>query len=124
MTIATNSSAASEFIAAGNAPDICALLMEGAKELDIIKGNTTLPIIYLDSQPVLQAINRGWAPYEPLYAALSRAAKLRICTMSELQKQNLINFKFCRTDDNLADCLTKILDAAKTKRIREHLNMD
>ena len=123
MQLATSSSTAAEYIAAGIAPEVAALLLEACRELGIINKDDVIPIVYVDSQPVLQGIKRGWAPYEPLYGSLTKAAKLRLCTMAQLDASGVVSFKYVPSSQNLADGLTKILDANKTEAFRKMIKL-
>ena len=68
-----------------------------------------IPILQIDSQPLLRGIARGYAPCESHYTTNSKAIRLRICELHDLQKRGGIKFAYIPTKENRADPPTKIL---------------
>ena len=123
MPLQVTSSTAAEFIAAGNVPEAGAFISEVLKELGVLSDRSPPPLIMIDSQPVLQGIRRGWAPYDPLYWTMTKTARMRMCQLSQLAKSNSMVFEYCKTCDNKADGMTKIFDTEKMKTMWTQLGM-
>ena len=123
IQMAGYSSAAVEYVAAGNLPEVLATLQETCEEIGLLSKNAEIPIENIDSQPVLQGIRRGYAPYEPLFAKLTKTCRLRISQLNYLEENNLIKFQYVKTNENLADGLTKILDGQKIVEMHKMLRM-
>ena len=121
--MACYSSAAVEYVAAGNLPEVLATLQETCGEIGLLKEDSEIPIENIDSQPVLQGIRRGYAPYEPLFAKLTKTCRLRISQLNYLEENNLIKFQYVKTNENLADGLTKMLDGQKIIEMQKQLRM-
>ena len=83
-----------------------------------------VPIENIDSRPVLEGMGRGYAPYEPLSAKLTKTCRLRIPQLNYLEENNLIKSQYVKTNENLADGLTKILDGQKIVEMQKMLRME
>ena len=123
IPLQTTSSTAAEFCGAGNVPEPLALINQVLKELQVLTEDSPSPLVLLDSQPVLQGIIRGYAPYDPLYTSLTKTARMRICQLSQLAQSNTLEFDFCKSADNRADGMTKVFDSEKMRGMWRQLNM-
>ena len=108
---ATASSTAAEYLAAGLATENLLRVSKAAKMIQLIP-EAQIPELFVDSQPFLKGVARGFAPYESTYTQSSKAIRLRICELHDLQKSNGIRFSYVPTAKNRADPLTQIINVS------------
>jgi len=96
QAVVTSSSTAAEYLAASMGAGIAIRIDQACKEIGLVK-SFSMPILDVDSQPLLQGTRRGFAPYEPLYHCFNRSTRLRVCELADLEQRRKIKYVYVKT---------------------------